>query len=87
MGNLRFNLYGAYLILKLKKYRCRLTYSTTESDIPPLNVKIDSPDYITVENTFISTIFSLLPYTTDKIKIAPLLSIEDKAFDMQLMPY
>lgn len=76
MGKLRYNLYGVYLILKMKKYRCRLTYSTTHSDIPPLNVKIDKdPHYTTIENSFISTIFALLPYSTDKIKIAPLLAI------------
>ena len=38
-----------------------------------------------MEDNFIHVFFSLVSYATEKIKIAPLLKIEDRAIDMQIM--
>lgn len=84
LGGLRFEVYTVWRLIKMKRYRARITYSKIESQMPPLGTDLfANPNYVTVEDTFLNTIFCTIPYISDKFKIAPCVKIEEKLIDYQ----
>jgi len=82
-GGLRFEIYAVYRCLALHRYPGKLTFSTSEVDLPPLNQEITSPDFQTIETEFLNAIFLSIPYISDKYKWGPLVKVEEEAIDMQ----
>ena len=86
LGGFRFEIYGAWRVLAMKRYRGRITYSTTAENLPPLSSPIpESNEYKSITDTFLHAIFCSIPYISDKYKIAPSVKVEDTLLDMQLL--
>jgi hypothetical protein len=85
MGGLRFEVYSAYRCLALRRYNGRLIYSTTSSELPPLDRDITDPSFVNVSTNFLNTVFCAIPFISDQYEFAPLLKVEDEAIDMQFI--
>lgn len=66
LGGLRFEVYSVYRIFALRKYNGRLTYSTTSTELPPLNQPINDPSFVRIESRFLNALFPSIPYISDK---------------------
>jgi len=47
LGGFRFELYSLWRWLFLRRYMARLSYTESETPLPPLNEPIDNPSFIT----------------------------------------
>ena len=76
IGGLRFEVYAVWRTIKMKRYRGKITYSTTKTNIPPLDVNIDeNPDFIVLNDTYLHFMLCRMPYIAEKFKMAPLVNI------------
>ena len=71
-------------MLNLRRYPGRITYSTTETALPPLDTPIEDPaTFTTVETDFLQVIFLSMPYISDKFNWGPLIKQQEELIDLQ----
>ena len=52
VGTLRFDIYGAWEVLTLKRYKARLSYSATETRPPKFDEEPKGGDWVSVDGMF-----------------------------------
>jgi len=77
LGGLRFELYGALGVLKNTKYRAKITYSTTTTDLPALNQEIEGDEWKSLTDEFSYFNIHNLPYMAKDTLAAPLADFDD----------
>lgn len=85
MGIFRLDVWGLYRVLKVIRYRGRLSYSDGEEPLPGLNELLDEGKCTTVESNFFHTIFSFVSHLSTDHWMAPFLKVEDRAIDIQFV--
>lgn len=69
----------------MRRYPGKISYCYEDKPLPAIHAPITDPAFHTIEDDFLSTIFSTISFISDKYEVAPLLAPEDKAIDMQLV--
>jgi hypothetical protein len=76
LGGFRFEIYSLWRWIFLRRYMARLSFTESESPLPPINEPIDSPDFITQEKEYHNLLCCSIPYISNKYNIAPLLEMK-----------
>jgi hypothetical protein len=76
LGGLRFELYGLWRLIKVRKYRGKFTFSTSSTNIPSLNDPItDSSNFTTEEKVYLHKLITFIPWISTNYEVSPLLEI------------
>ena len=67
------------------RYPGKLTYSYQDTPLPSLNEPITDHNFRVMEGDFLNTVFTYIPLISNKYNPAPLLTIEEKVIDMQVV--
>ena len=86
IGDLRFDLYGAWCVLTKRRYKGRLSYTSEENEnLRSFNESITSPNWTVVEDDFTIFLLSNQPFIGEKAYTNPLIALDDGLLDLQYM--
>jgi len=77
VGILRFDIYGAWEVLTLKKYKAKLSYSATETKPPKFDEEPKGGDWVSVDDDFSYFSIHNMPWIGLHYQAIPFLELED----------